>query len=263
VDDHPVNLLFLRNLLEDFGFTRIKEAKSGAEALALCRSNLAAFDLILMDCQMPDMDGYEAARQIADNAAAQSRKMPPVIAVTADAMSGARGKCLEAGMTDYISKPVERAQLLTLLETWLPGVAGVKSAAPVLLQAHQTRKNKEPLTLDHERLAEFTGGDPDKEREIFDLFSENMEQDLEALRKALREGNHKEWGKSAHKLYGSAANLGAQLLAGLCDEAQDLGPHEQADKQAAFDEITTSYAQLQTLFSENPRHTHHAQAGSL
>lgn len=261
VDDHPVNLLFMRNLLEDFGFTSVKEAKSGAEALSLWRGN-PVFDLILMDCQMPDMDGYEAARQIADDAAAQERKVPPIIAVTADAMSGVREKCLEAGMADYISKPVERAQLLTLLETWLPG-ATAQSTAPILLQAHKTQEKKEPLTLDRTRLAEFTGGDPDKEREIFDLFSENMEQDLEALHKALREGNHKEWEKYAHKLYGSAANLGAQLLAGLCYEAQDFGPRDREDKQVAFDKITARYTQLRTLFSENPSHTRHAQAGSL
>ncbi|MCB1562399.1 MAG: response regulator [Alphaproteobacteria bacterium] len=261
VDDHPINLLFLRNLLEDFGFTRIEEARSGQEALALCRSR-PPFDLILMDCQMPDMDGYEAARRIVDDGTAQGRRTPPVIAVTADAMAGAREKCLEAGMADYISKPVERTQLVALLETWLSGMAEVTASNPVFLETRKTRKEKEPLMLDRARLAEFTGGDPEREREIFALFSENIEHDLEALRKALCEDDQEEWEKYTHKLYGSAANIGAQILAGLCDEAQEFLPENRAEKQAVFDQITTRYEELQRIFSESAPTTRHAQAGA-
>jgi CheY-like chemotaxis protein len=113
VDDKPANIQVAHNILKDT-YT-IKIATSGARALDLAKM-LPQPDLILLDIMMPEMDGYEATMAI--------RKMNaynrlPIIALTAKAMKGDREKCLEAGMSDYVSKPVSIEQLLSLMRVWL------------------------------------------------------------------------------------------------------------------------------------------------
>lgn len=242
VDDHPVNLLYMRGALEDFGFAHITEAKSGREALEMFQANPC--DLILMDCQMPDMDGYDASKLIREK---ENAKNPPVIvAVTADAMKGAQEKCLAAGMDDYLSKPVETGKLSSILQKWLPEKSGQKI---VNIHSPEQTNNKETqhTIFDHKRLYTFTKGDPEKEREIITLFSENAEKDLKALQTALEDQDHQAWEKCAHKLYGSSINFGAINLAVVCDNAQELDSGDQEKKERLFAKIIMNYKQLNQL----------------
>src|SRR5208337_4988173 len=89
-------------------------AANGEEAIAALRG--IPYDLILMDCQMPEVDGFEATRRIRRGEAGSARASTPIIAMTAHAMEGDRQRCLEAGMDDYLSKPVNNRQLIELLE---------------------------------------------------------------------------------------------------------------------------------------------------
>ena len=116
VDDHPVNLLFMRKVLKKMGFNNADEASGGREAVEMAKKN--EYDLIFMDCQMPDIDGFEASTIIRES----EEKIGDIkiIAVTADAMKGAREKCLDSGMNDYISKPVDVEKLQDVLSIWLP-----------------------------------------------------------------------------------------------------------------------------------------------
>jgi CheY-like chemotaxis protein len=114
VDDDMRNIYSLRNVLEEEG-VRCITAENGKAAIKMLKEN-PDVDLILMDVMMPEMDGYEATNEI--------RKIPefikmPIIALTAKAMKGDREKCLEAGMSDYITKPVNTEQLLSLMRVWL------------------------------------------------------------------------------------------------------------------------------------------------
>lgn len=115
VDDHPVNLLFMRSALEYIGIHDFDEAVSGTQALKMTIKT--RYDLIFMDCQMPELDGFEVTRRIrADNGPC---KDSPIVALTADAMQGAADRCLQAGMNAYVSKPVGREQIMNIIEKYL------------------------------------------------------------------------------------------------------------------------------------------------
>ncbi|WP_369938590.1 hybrid sensor histidine kinase/response regulator [Xanthomonas tesorieronis] len=126
VEDNPVNLLVAQKLLDILGY-RSDSAPDGAAALA--RLQAESYDLVLMDCQMPVMDGYAATGEWRRSEAAAGRPRLPIVAMTANAMAGDRQRCLEAGMDDYLSKPVNRELLAECLQRWLPHRAA--NAAPV------------------------------------------------------------------------------------------------------------------------------------
>lgn len=112
-EDNTINQRVAKLILERAGFS-IDVACDGSEAIAAHTAN--PYDLILMDCQMPVIDGFEACRAIRRDSAVQ----PVIIAVTANALTGEREKCLDAGMNDYLSKPFQAAQLVALVKHWLP-----------------------------------------------------------------------------------------------------------------------------------------------
>ncbi|USD62004.1 response regulator [Vibrio sp. SCSIO 43140] len=118
VDDVTTNLVVLQSLLSKYGI-KVDKAKNGLEALASLRTH-SGFDLVFMDCQMPEMDGYEATKEIRNTNNANINHDIPVIAMTANAIQGDREKCLQAGMDDYVSKPVSAKALGDVLAKWLP-----------------------------------------------------------------------------------------------------------------------------------------------
>ena len=117
VEDNPINQMVAQKMLEKVG-VKPQLANNGLEALKLL--NEQAFDLVLMDCQMPEMDGFDATREIRKlGIKAKNKKVLPIVAMTANVMSGDRERCLDVGMDDYIGKPVQREQLESVLGKWL------------------------------------------------------------------------------------------------------------------------------------------------
>ncbi|XEB09201.1 ATP-binding protein [Xanthomonas sp. DAR 35659] len=127
VEDNPVNLMVAQKLLDLLGY-RSDHATDGAAALAQLAAN--HYDLVLMDCQMPVLDGYAATRQWRQCETAAGRERMPIVAMTANAMAGDRQRCLDAGMDDYLSKPVNRDLLAACLQRWLPHRAANAGTAP-------------------------------------------------------------------------------------------------------------------------------------
>jgi len=115
VDDDIRNIYAMTSVLERYNVT-VVSAESGREAISLLHG-LPGIDAVLMDIMLPEMDGYETIRAIRGGAGFASL---PIIAVTAKAMKGDREKCIEAGASDYLAKPIDTEQLLTLLRVWLP-----------------------------------------------------------------------------------------------------------------------------------------------
>lgn len=261
VDDHPVNLLFMRKVLKRLGFAHADEAGCGREAVEMAGRN--HYDLIFMDCQMPGVDGFEASTMIRE----QEEKIGgiKIIAVTADAMKGAREKCLDAGMNDYISKPVDVEKLKAVLGEWLPGmeVAGDAEIQSVPDSENQPVSGRfsghreipaktayiaDKNILDWERLRMFTDDDPEEEKALIEMFMIYAEESIEIL-KQCRDGEDEDWKKAAHKLKGSAANLGAQGLSGFCFEAEKGFCRDKHSKEEIVTKIISSYTQVSGILN--------------
>jgi two-component system sensor histidine kinase/response regulator len=119
VEDNKVNQLVASALLKQAG-VNFDIAENGLEAIAKLKNNVAQpYKLLLMDCQMPEMDGYQATRAIRNGDAGAHYKNVPIIALTANAMQGDRDKCLQAGMSDYLTKPLNFETLNPKLQQWL------------------------------------------------------------------------------------------------------------------------------------------------
>lgn len=231
VDDHPVNLLFMRKALKKLGITAIDEAASGQEALYKVAQQ--DYDLIFMDCQMPEIDGFEASTRIR---AMPGRATVPIIAVTADAMKGARERCLESGMNDYISKPIEIERLQIALNEWLykqDNVSDGNIPAEENIPAPVSQDNL--MDWDHFRM--FTDGDVDEEKQLISMFMSYATESLHDLKKNIETKDTEQWRKAAHKLKGSAANLGAKPLAEACHAAELTHNDPTQDKLEIYNRI--------------------------
>src|SRR5215210_1078759 len=195
-------------MLERLGY-QADVAANGLEAVeALSRIPYAA---VLIDVQMPEMDGYEATAQIRKRESEPGRHTP-IIAMTANAMQGDREKALEAGMNDYVSKPVKPEELDAVLERWLPQPDGEEASAPEEQTADSAAAASGGLTdpLDRGVLAGLRElGDQELLAELVGLFLEDMPPQLEALREAIEGGDASSVQRVAHTLKGSCGNMGA------------------------------------------------------
>jgi CheY-like chemotaxis protein len=111
-EDNAINQRLILRVLEKIGHS-VRIVENGGQALAAAESN--AYDLVVMDCQMPEMDGFEATRRIRAHTSPDVRKLP-ILALTAHALAGDRQRCLDAGMSDYLTKPVDAASLAAMIE---------------------------------------------------------------------------------------------------------------------------------------------------
>lgn len=245
VDDHPINRLYMRKTLAAMGFENFDEADSGDTAIKLFQKH--DYDMILMDCQMPGMDGFETAQRIRTMETAENE--PAIIAVTADAMKGAEEKCMSAGMDDYISKPVDKEKLYSMLCNWLPGdvQAYGQKAQEKNIGVSQSKGSK---VMNWAQLFEFTEGDKKIEGEIIDIFLNNLQIDITELEKSYEKNNYEMWDSFAHKLFGACSHIGADAMAEICDKVHTLKPSQTERLTQIHRTILTEYKNLRSVLIE-------------
>jgi PAS domain S-box-containing protein len=248
VDDHPVNLMVINKLLLKLGFTQISLAKSGGEALE--KMGIQPYHLVLMDCQMPEIDGFEASRRIRAHEVASGAKRTTIIALTANAMARDREACLNAGMDDYLSKPIDPQHLNTTLAHWLLGDFLKEDLPKSQLTVCPVNTVNPGSPVNIVQLEVLTDGDPAQEKLFVDVFFEANEPVLEILRQhVLGKNTDDTWKAAAHKLKGSAAQLGASRLAELCREGQERYNILTAEqKQTLLAKIEASFQQVKDFF---------------
>ncbi len=212
-EDNPVNQKLALRQLQKLGYTA-HPVGNGAEVLQ--EVERVSYDVVLMDCQMPELDGYEVTRRIRELEKQNASRRPPlyIIAVTAHALEGDRENCLSAGMNDYLTKPLHMAQLDAALSRALRRRAPEVSSVvldPVCIAG--LKELREP-------------GQPDPLVELSDLFQREAERCVQRLEVATEQHATAEATRSAHSLKGSASNLGAHRLATLCATMEQSAKNE-------------------------------------
>ena len=226
-EDNLVNQELIRGMLESLG-CRLQVASNGRELLtALLEFEFDArrdpFQLVLMDCQMPELDGFSATRTIREHELRHGNAPIPIVAITANALDGDRDACLAAGMNDYLSKPFTRPQLIDILQRWLPlsAAADKLPVAPTPTIA-PTKSILDPTALRKIRDLQ-RGGAPDILAKVATLYRENSPRLFSEMRAAVKANDAAKLRMAAHTLKSSSASLGAARCAALCGELEALG----------------------------------------
>jgi PAS domain S-box-containing protein len=214
-EDNPVNQKVAVRMLEKMGCT-VDVAGTGGEAVTSVAGG--SYAAVLMDCQMPEMDGFEATAEI--RRLEGGTRHTPIIALTASAMVGDREHCLAAGMDDYLSKPLRDTDLAAALSRWLPGAASLPEGRI------RPPAGAESPVLDAEQIsslramAEYSG--QDLLPELTELFARDTPAQLDTLERALAEGDAATLRQVAHTLKGTAGGLGATDAMTVCGRMEVL-----------------------------------------
>ena len=281
VEDHPVNQQVARRLLERLGL-KVELAGNGAEALE--KINAQQFELVLMDCQMPVLDGYSATRRLRERELREAVPRLPVIAMTAHAMAGDRERCLDAGMDDYLTKPLDRVLLAETLARWL-NLAGTPPAPPTVRVAGEApartvpsravpatsasqasvavaplpsspqsapRPSAETIAtsvagaplLDAATLADLEEIMGDEVRSLVRAYLHDGDARVLALRVAADRNDGAEVGKLAHSLKSASANVGAKTLSAAAKSV------EQDARNGVLADPGARVAELEHLYAQ-------------
>ncbi len=254
VEDNPVNQEVGKAMLECLG-SGVTIACNGLEALE--ELSRGQFDLVLMDCQMPEMDGYEATRHIREGerrSAANDAAFPhiPIVALTAHALEGSREQCLASGMDDHLAKPFSLEQLLAKLQQWLPAETAAASAPPLPSSADPPPASSVVIDvkmLDNIRALQREGG-TDILAKVIDLYFADSLRMLDGLRKAVTDSDALLLQQVAHSFKSSSANLGALALADLSRQMEAAGRDRSTDGTGdLLLQIETEYAAVRDALS--------------
>ncbi|MDE2593013.1 MAG: response regulator [Burkholderiales bacterium] len=221
VDDHPINRYVLSRQLTLLGFTSVS-AEDGLQALEMSHQHKLA--LLITDCQMPGMDGYQLARAIREEEAQSGRPPLPILACTAAALQGEAEKCQAAGMSDYMTKPLQVPVLAAMLRKWGPALpalpAVTEEPAPEALSA----KASALAPIDVAYWERQTSGEDELKTMLAEQFIQTTQGDLTRLRELVKH-DHEAARAQAHRIKGGAVAVGAQVLGQLCEELEQAFLH--------------------------------------
>ena len=234
-EDYLTNQQVAMRHLQSAGY-RIDLAENGLQAAEAYKRK--RYDLILMDIQMPVMDGFAATHQIREieaiNLSGQGGDLEdidqqstiqrvPIIAMTAHAIKGYREKCLKAGMDDYIAKPLRRKELLTMAEKWTGGIDDSRLKIDDCTIPRGNQGSKAPM--EYERALEEFEGDETFLMEVLEGFIENVTSQIKIIRQAISDGDAEGVRREAHSIKGGAGNLTAGKLADIAFELENIGKY--------------------------------------
>lgn len=240
-EDNRVNQEVATAMLEDIG-CKIEVVANGR--LATEAVQRARYDIVLMDCQMPELDGFGATEQIRSMEVEWLEQSPelgrlPIVAITAHAMDGDRERCLEAGMDDHLTKPFSRASLVAMIESWVDR-ANSETASTESKPANDgmVDESEEHQVIDPSALDELASL-PSAESSglvarVIQLYLESSYPIGKVVRDAAERGDAEELASSAHRLKSSSAEIGAHHASELCKELEVMGRKGELDEALTF-----------------------------
>jgi len=232
-EDQPTNREVAVSMLNKVG-VRADSAENGAEAvLALQRT---PYDMVLMDCEMPEMDGFEATRRIRRGDAGIENSKVPIVAVTAHATQETRDKCLATGMNDYFSKPFEMSTVIKVLSVWLPSSKKQTDKVVTTVAAEKPSASPPvpPVAFDPEGLLNRLMGDKDIARAVIGGFLEDLPLKIEELKSLFASSDAVAARREAHSLKVAAATVAAEALRAIGLAMEQAAAAGELDKAAAL-----------------------------
>ena len=227
VDDNKVNIKVAEGLLRPYKMC-IETAYSGMQAIEMVQKHI--YDLILMDHMMPEMDGVETTRIIRSLEGERFRTVP-IIALSANAVRGVKELFLEAGMNDFVAKPIEMRIMDRTLRKWLPGdkVISNKNAAEEALKENELNGSKvNPLLWQMEGIdvmvgMKYSGEDADLYREVLSDYMDTIEEKADLIERAVTDGDLETYTIEVHSLKSTSKSIGAMELSALAKDLEDSG----------------------------------------
>ena len=260
-EDNPVNQEIALLMLQSMGCT-VTMAQNGHEVVDHAKQS--RYDVILMDCQMPEMDGFEATRTIREWERYESRPPIPIIALTAHATAGDRERCLAVGMSDYLSKPFSMAQLSAVLNSWLPlkpmteNQESPASPQPGFLTHRptappSTSESDTSFIVDQNAWKSITSlqrpGKPDVLAKILSLYLADSHDLVATLRQGMASLDAQVVGQAAHSLRSRSAMLGAISLSKLCRQVEDFSRQGQlTEAESLLAPLTEAFEHASRIF---------------
>jgi len=233
-EDNPINQKLLGYMLENLGVS-VQVADDGKSAYQ--KLEQGEVDLVLMDCQMPEWDGLTATRAVREREAKQGRARLPIIALTANAMAGYDEVCRDAGMDDYLIKPLREDDLVSTLVRWLPNRASLaQQAAPARVETVPENG------FDREKLRRICRNDERQIDEMLRLFISSTESLLADLAQAVEKRDAIQTARQAHQIKGATAYMGAEAMTALASDTENLA------KAADWPACITAQEDLEAAF---------------
>lgn len=217
-EDNESNQIVARTHLERLGL-QVVVVNDGQQAIDLLARE--PFDLVLMDCQMPVVDGFSACAELRRREARDDLPHLPVVALTANAMRDDRARCLAAGMDDYLAKPYRGEEILTVLERWLPRERRKPTAVPTVVQAVSGNAALDPGAFEQLRTLAPSGANA-LIRQLIEAYLRGVESLWGDYEGALSAGDALAMARACHAMKSSSYNVGALRFAGLCREIEAL-----------------------------------------
>jgi signal transduction histidine kinase/DNA-binding response OmpR family regulator len=243
-EDNLVNRAVATGILEKEGHVLV-HAATGREAVEAFRDG--SFDLILMDVQMPEMDGFEATGRIRELEEATGRHTT-IVAVTAHAMAGDRERCLAAGMDDYVSKPLRKEDLLRALNGADVEADEDETDSPI---PTGPRPASEELLVDIDQLRDVTDDEPDRMQQVIDLYLTQAVPMLDGLNEAIQTNSSGDVACIAHKLVGSSVSCGVAAFTQPLRELERLGrAGDLSGARALLDDVRYKFPRVQSFFTQ-------------
>lgn len=248
-EDNLVNQKLAVRQLQNLGYEADVVA-NGEEVLQLLEK--IPYDLILMDCQMPIKDGFETTREIrCRQASLGEERRPIVIAMTANAMKEDRQKCLDAGMDDYLSKPVFKEQLAAAIARWSPVTYSPEGESLEVIEVGDTEENSREIDWDH--LHKMSDNNTEFELELLQIYLEDSQVHLESIKGAIASNDFNQLQRKCHHLKGSSGNVGAIAMKLAAETLEQMARRQHLEgTEELITELEGALSRIEALLGTTP-----------
>ena len=247
-EDHAMNQAFMSKLFRKFKISNYRIVNDGQQALEEVQKH--SYDLVLMDCHMPNMNGYDATKAIRALPDGEKSNIP-IVAMTANAMQQDEEECLAIGMNAYISKPVDLNVFKNKLAPWISftNEADEDNETAVSEENQGVQANEVPV-VNLSNLEDNAMGDLEFIQEMIDLFAEQADRQLGKLRELCVDGENNDWVEISHALKGTAGGVGAEPMRLLCADAQNMREASAQERAEIAQKIEVCYQEARAYLTE-------------